>query len=206
MSFLTPGTILAAWSFRKELIYVITAFLIILSLPVIAVFILTNTGINIVSDQLASVDSQTQAIQIHNPADGSVIKEIHASIVWPVRGVITLSFGESDLPYQPFHTGIDIANPHGQIGDSITPFMDGQVIYAGETAIGYGKHVIIDNGDNISSLYGHLDKIYVYKGQKVTVNDVIGKEGQTGWATGPHLHFEVRVFGIPVNPKTFLGT
>jgi murein DD-endopeptidase MepM/ murein hydrolase activator NlpD len=50
-----------------------------------------------------------------------------------------------------------------------------------------------------------LNKIYVYKGEKVTINDVIGDEGQTGWATGPHLHFEIRVFGIPVNPRTFLG-
>lgn len=203
MNFFTALTI---WSFRKELFYVALAFVLILLIPVIAVFILTHTGINVVSDKLATVNSKTQAIQIRNPKDGSIVKEIHPTVAWPVTGVITLEFGESDFPYQIFHTGIDIANPNGQIGDSITPVMDGTVIYAGEIFWGYGKHIIIDHGDNITSLYGHLDKIYVVNGQKVTVNDVIGKEGSTGWSTGPHLHFQINVFGIPVNPRTFLGT
>ena len=83
--------------------------------------------------------------------------------------------------------------------------MDGTVIYAKEIFWGYGKHIIIDHGDNITSLYGHLDKIYVVNGQKVTINDVIGKEGSTGWSTGPHLHFQIDAYGIPVNPRTFLG-
>jgi murein DD-endopeptidase MepM/ murein hydrolase activator NlpD len=196
---------LALWSFRNELSYVILGFLIILSLPIVAVIILTNTGFNIVSDKLATVDKKTDSIQIKDPKDGSVLEEINPTVSWPVHGVITLEFGESDLPYQSFHTGIDIASPTRKVGDPIHPAMDGTVIYAGEIFWGYGKHIIIDNGHNITTLYGHLDKIYVYKGEKVTINDVIGDEGQTGWATGPHLHFEIRVFGIPVNPRTFLG-
>lgn len=196
---------LLVWSFRRELTFVAISFLIILSLPVIAVIILTTTGLNIVSDKLATVDTKTEAVEIHNPKDGSVIEEIHPVVSWPVKGVITLEFGESDLPYQPFHTGIDIANSQGKIGDPIHPFMDGTVIYAGEIFWGFGKHIIIDNGHNITSIYAHLDKIYVYEGQKVTISDVIGLEGQTGWATGPHLHFQIDVFGIPVNPRTFLG-
>lgn len=203
MNFFTALTI---WSFRKELFYVTLAFILILLIPVIAVFILTHTGINVVSDKLATVNSKTQAIQIRNPKDGSIVKEIHPVVAWPVTGVITLEFGESDFPYQIFHTGIDIANPNGQIGDPITPVMDGTVIYAGEIFWGYGKHIIIDHGDNITSLYGHLNKIYVVNGQKVTINDVIGREGSTGWSTGPHLHFQIDVYGIPVNPRTFLGT
>jgi murein DD-endopeptidase MepM/ murein hydrolase activator NlpD len=195
---------LALWSFKRELIYVTLAFLFILSLPVIAVIILTNAGINIVSDRLATVDSQTQNIQIHDPKDGSVIQEIQPVISWPVTGIITLEFGQSDWPYQPFHSGIDIANPEGKIGDPVHPFMDGTVIYAGEIWWGFGKHIIIDNGNNIRSLYGHLDKIFVYPGEKVTINDVIGNEGTTGWSTGPHLHFQIDVFGIPVNPRVFL--
>lgn len=196
---------LALWSFRRELFYVILAFLFVLSLPVIAVIILTNAGINIVSDQLATVDSKTQTVQIHDPKDGSVIQEIKPVVSWPVTGVITLEFGQSDFPYEIFHSGIDIANPQGKIGDSIHPFMDGTVIYAGEIFWGFGKHIIIDHGNNVTSLYGHLDKIYVYKGEKVKITDVIGKEGTTGWSTGPHLHFQINVFGIPVNPRTFLG-
>lgn len=202
---MNPLVLLSLWSYRKELFFVSLAFILILLIPIMAVFILTHVGINAVSDKLATVDSKTQTIQIRDPKNGSIVKEIHPAVVWPVHGVITLEFGESDLPYQVFHSGIDIANPQGKIGDLITPFMDGTVIYAGEIFWGFGKHIIIDNGDNITSLYGHLDKIYVTKGQKVTINDVIGREGSTGWSTGPHLHFQINIYGIPVNPRIFLG-
>lgn len=70
---------------------------------------------------------------------------------------------------------------------------------------GFGKHIIVDHGDNITSLYGHLDKIFVIRGQEVKPGDIIGLRGDTGWSTGPHLHFQINVFGIPVNPRTFLG-
>ncbi|MCL4384560.1 M23 family metallopeptidase [Patescibacteria group bacterium] len=199
------GTIFTLWSFRKEFKIVITAFLVVLLLPVVAVIILTQTGINIVSDKLATVDSTTNSVEIHDPASGEVITTITSPMVWPVKGVVSLGFGVPHLPYQLFHTGIDIANPERKIGDDITPFMDGTVTYAGQTAIGYGKHVIIDHGNNVTSLYGHLDKILVYKGEKVKIGDVIGKEGTTGRSTGPHLHFQINVYGIPVNPRTFVG-
>ena len=198
------GTIFTLWSYRKELKIVISAFLLILLLPVIAVIILTQTGINIVSDKLVSLDSSTNTVEIHDPTSGKVITTINSPMVWPVKGVITLEFGIPHLPYQLFHTGIDIANPGGKIGDNITPFMDGTVIYAGQTATGYGKHIIIDHGNKVTSLYGHLDKVLVYKGQIVKIGDVIGKMGSTGWSTGPHVHFQINVFGIPVNPRTFL--
>ena len=188
------------WSFSKELKLVMLAFLIVISLPVIAVFILTHTGINVVSDALVGVDSETKNIQILDPASGEVVKEIDPTIAWPVQGVITLEFAQSSQ-YQIFHTGIDIANDPGT---SITPFMDGEVVYAGEIFWGYGKHIIIDHGDNIRSIYAHLDKIYVFKGQKVVIGNEIGRMGSTGWSTGPHLHFEIRVYGIPVNPRVFL--
>lgn len=191
------------WSYRKELKYVFFAFLVVISLPLVAVIILTHTGINIVSDALININSNTRTIEVLNPADGSVVTKLHKPIVWPVTGVITLRFGQSSL-YQIFHTGIDIANPEGKIGDPITPFMDGTVIYAGETFLGYGKHIIIDHGDNITSVYAHLDRIYVYKGKEIHIGDTIGTMGETGWTTGPHLHFEVRVYGIPVNPIIFL--
>ncbi len=196
-------TALTIWSFRREIYYVILAFLLILFIPVAAVFVLTNTGINVVSDTLVHVEVHTQAVELFDP-NGVKYKTLTTPTAWPVKGVITLGFGESDLPYQPFHTGIDIANPQGKIGDNIIPMMPGTVIYAGELSWGYGKYVMIDHGNNVTTLYGHLSKIYVVKGQKIGVGEVIGQEGETGWATGPHLHFEVRVFGIPVNPRKFL--
>jgi hypothetical protein len=106
------------WSFRNELRYVILAFLVVLSLPFIAVVILTHTGISIVSDALIDVSAVTRNILILNPADGSVVTELHKPIAWPVTGVITLRFGESSR-YQLFHTGLDIANSHGYVGDRL---------------------------------------------------------------------------------------
>jgi len=198
---MNPKLILTLWSFRKELKYVVIVFTAVLLLPVVAVILLTQVGINIVSDKLVSQNPQTQTIQIKDPLTGDVVKTISPTVVWPTKGVITLEYGESSL-YQPFHTGIDIA---GSKDDSVNPAMDGTVIYAGEIFWGFGKHIIIDNGNNIQTIYAHLDKIYVYPGQKVTTTSVIGGQGQTGWATGVHLHFQVNVYGIPVNPRKFLG-
>ena len=128
------------FSFRKELKLVLLSFLVVLSLPVIAVFILVHTGINVVSDALVGVDSETKNIQILDPATGEVVNEIDSTIAWPVQGVITLEFAQSS-GYQVFHTGIDIANT---LGTPITPFMQGEVVYEGEIFWGYGKHIIID--------------------------------------------------------------
>jgi len=198
---MNPKLILTLWSFRKELKYVVIVFTAVLLLPVVAVILLTQVGINIVSDKLVSQNPQTQTIQIKDPLTGEVVQTINPNVVWPTKGVITLEFGESSL-YQPFHTGIDIA---GSKDDPVNPAMDGTVVYAGEIFWGFGKHIIIDNGNNIQTVYAHLGKIYVYKGQKVTTANVIGGQGQTGWATGIHLHFQVNVYGIPVNPMLFLS-
>lgn len=194
-------TLYSLWSYKKELFYVSLAFLLTLLLPIIAVVVISNTGIAIVADHLVGVNIQTHKVEIHDPTSGKVITTLDAATIWPVKGVVTLEFGEVDLPYQPLHTGIDIA---GKTGDPVTPFMKGKVIHTGELSWGYGKHIIIDHGNNITSLYGHLSKINVKKDEEVKPGDVIGLEGSTGWSTGPHVHFEVRVFGIPVNPRTFL--
>src|SRR5438132_194765 len=94
----------------KDLIkFIALTFGIVLLIPIIAVVVITHTGIQIVSDVLVKVDPVTKAVQLFNP-DGTLYKAINLKTVWPVKGVITLGFGESDLPYQPFHTGIDIAN------------------------------------------------------------------------------------------------
>lgn len=201
---MNPKTFLTLWSFKKEIRYVVTAFLIVLVLPVVAVFILVNAGIDVVSEHLVTSNPQTHETQILNPADGSVAAKITNPVEWPMHGVATLEFGESDLPYQILHTGIDIADPFGKEGDPITPFMDGTVIKAEQLWWGYGRYVEIDHGNNVVSIYGHMSKLYVYPGEKVKIGQVIGLEGQTGWATGPHVHFEIRVYGIPVNPRTFV--
>ncbi|KKS93417.1 MAG: Peptidase M23 [Candidatus Collierbacteria bacterium GW2011_GWC2_43_12] len=198
---MNPKLVLTLWSFRKELKFVLLAFLTILLVPVIAVILLTQVGINIISDKLVDQNPTNQSIQIKDPTTGEVTTEIHPTVVWPTKGVITLEFAQSSM-YQVFHTGIDLAS---KLDEPVNPAMDGTVIYAGEIFWGYGKHVIIDHGNNVTTIYAHLNKIYVFKGQKVTTSDVIGGQGQTGWATGVHLHFQVNVYGIPVDPRVFLG-
>lgn len=192
---------LTIWSFKKELKVVLLAFFTLLMLPVIAVILLTQIGINVISDKLVEQNPVTQTVEIKDPTTGETVAKVDRQIVWPTQGTITLEFGESSF-VQVFHTGIDIAN---SLDYPVNPAMDGTVIYAGEIFWGYGKHVIIDHGDNLTTIYAHLNHIYVYEGQKVTTGDVIGAQGQTGWATGVHLHFQVNVYGIPVNPRVFLG-
>lgn len=188
------------FSLKSEFKYVLYTFLGILLLPIIAVLVVANTGIPAVSDKLASVNVDSHKIEIHDPT-GKVIATIDAATSWPVSGVVTLGFGESDLPYQPFHTGIDIAH---KTGDPITPFMKGKVLSVNHLSWGYGNYVVIDHGNNITSLYGHMSATTATAGQDVKPGDVIGKEGSTGWSTGPHVHFQINVFGVPVNPRTFV--
>jgi len=122
---------------------------------------------------------------------------------WPVRGPITSPFGMRVDPitgrYQ-LHTGIDIGADQGTpIGASA----DGIVIYSGWYG-GYGNVVIVDHGGGLSTLYAHCSVIYAANGQRVQRGQVIALVGMTGWATGPHLHFEIRVNGVPVDPLTRL--
>ena len=199
---MSPLVLVTLWNYRKELKIVLTTFLIILLLPLVAVIILTQTGINLISNKLVEQNIYNNSINILDPKTGETVAIIDKHTIWPTTGRVSLEFGKPHLPYQLLHTGIDLANNKGT---DITPFMEGTVTYAAETKIGFGKHIIIDHGNNLTSIYAHLDKILVYKGQKVTIDQVIGKMGSTGWSTGPHLHFQINVFGIPVNPRSVLS-
>ena len=99
-----------------------------------------------------------------------------------------------------FHSGIDIEAPTGTI---VRATGDGDV--TGTTlGAGYGRQIVLNHGHGIVTLYGHLNAIAVIPGQHVTRGQVIGYVGQTGRATGPHLHYEVRVHNVPVNPHKYL--
>jgi len=123
----------------------------------------------------------------------------HGRFIRPAPGRISSPYGWRIHPIthrRQFHTGVDIAAPYG------TPVKaggDGRVIYTGLRG-GYGKTVIIDHGDRVSTLYAHLSSISVSDGTPVKAGQVIGRVGSTGFSTGPHLHFEVRVNGKHVNP------
>ncbi len=123
--------------------------------------------------------------------------------IWPVQGRVTAGFGERMDPFSgegAFHPGLDIAASYGTDVESAG---DGMVIQAGRDA-GYGRSILIDHGDGISTRYGHLSKIFVVVGEEVKRGEVIGAVGMSGRTTGPHLHYEVLIHGAPVNPARFL--
>ena len=200
MSPQTIKIIVACFSMKDEIKYILIALAVICLIPVFAVLILTQAGIDIVSQSLATENTQTSQVDIHDPLTGEVIDHVAETELWPVNGLVTSEFGERS-PYQPVHTGIDIA---GEIGDPIKAFMAGTVTYADENSWGFGRHVKIDNGHHVVSIYAHLDTIDAHVGEQVEAGTIIGTRGNTGWSTGPHLHFQINVFGIPVNPRVFL--
>ena len=123
--------------------------------------------------------------------------------LWPVQGQVTGSFGERIDPFNgegAFHSGVDIGTGYGS--PIIAP-ADGIVTFT-EVLGGYGKAIMIDHGNGISTRYGHLSGFAVAAGQHVHRGDVIGYVGESGRSTGPHLHYEVRINDVPVNPYKYL--
>lgn len=127
-----------------------------------------------------------------------------APTLWPVVGRITAVFGERMDPFTgegAFHSGLDIASHYG---DDIRATADGVVDTVEEQRAGYGRLVIIDHGFGVTTWYGHLSGFNVQVGMRVKCGDVIGYEGDSGRSTGPHLHYEVRIYNTPVNPWRYL--
>jgi murein DD-endopeptidase MepM/ murein hydrolase activator NlpD len=113
---------------------------------------------------------------------------------WPTYGPLTQYFSA-------WHSGLDIAPPYG------TPIYAadaGTVVNIQYLTWGYGWHIYIDHGNGYTTLYGHTSRIYVVVGQKVAKGQLIANVGATGYATGPHLHFEIRYLGVAQNPLKFL--
>lgn len=124
--------------------------------------------------------------------------------LWPVNGTLRSSFGSRTDPFSgegAFHTGVDLSAP---VGTQVHVTADGVVEAAGLSGR-YGKLVIIDHGNGLETYYAHLSQFLVVPGQEVRRNEVIALSGGTGHVTGPHVHYEVRVAGTPVNPYRYLG-
>ena len=122
--------------------------------------------------------------------------------IWPVKGWVTSEFGYRKSPFNfssDFHAGIDIA---AQWGTPIFAPADGVVTFAG-TKNGYGKMVIIDHGFGITTHFGHTSELLVQEGQKITRGSKIALVGSTGHSTGPHLHYEVHMDGVAVDPMKY---
>lgn len=114
---------------------------------------------------------------------------------WPLK-----QFGIS----QGFHAGHPGLDLQAQYGTPVYPVHDGTVLWISILSLGYGKHILIKNTGEITSLYGHLSKINVKQGDVVTKTTKIGEVGSTGWSTGNHLHLEIRQHDSPVNPMEVL--
>jgi murein DD-endopeptidase MepM/ murein hydrolase activator NlpD len=122
---------------------------------------------------------------------------------WPVRGAVNSEFGRRPSPWTQspeFHSGIDI---RAQMGTPVHAPAAGTVVIAGP-AQEYGTTVILDHGQDIKTLYGHLSKLNVRVGQKVERGVLLAYSGNTGRSSGPHLHYEIFVKGQAVNPRAYL--
>jgi murein DD-endopeptidase MepM/ murein hydrolase activator NlpD len=123
--------------------------------------------------------------------------------LWPVEGRLQGSFGMRIDPFSgegSFHRGVDITAPYGS---PVRVTADGVVVQAGYLS-GYGRLVVVDHGHGMQTWYAHLSRISVIPGQEVRRGEIIGGVGTSGRVTAPHLHYEVRIAGNPVNPYHFL--
>ena len=124
--------------------------------------------------------------------------------LWPIIGVLRSSFGGRADPFSgegAFHKGIDISAP---VGTPVHVTADGVIVSAGWSN-GYGKLVVVDHGNGFQTYYAHLSRFAAVPGEEVNRGQVIAFSGATGKATGPHIHYEVRLAGTPVNPYKYLG-
>ena len=150
-------------------------------------------------EQATQVDKETNSIKTTQQKSTTRQKPFFD---WPVvearmtRGFLPRGTKKRRRP----HKGIDLA---AQRGTAVLASHDGIIIYTGKEFKGYGKMIMIEK-DNWATLYGHLDKIVVYEGQKIRQGEVIGALGNTGRSSGPHLHFEIRKTDGPIDPLPYL--
>jgi murein DD-endopeptidase MepM/ murein hydrolase activator NlpD len=155
-------------------------------------------------DHIAELQAQSAAIaaRIRSAQSSAIVpaptgQASAAGFVWPVHGVLTSSFG---WRWGRMHEGIDLAVPSGT---PVVASAAGTVIVAGWMG-GYGNLVVIDHGNGLATAYGHNTSVAVSYGQTVAQGQLISYSGSTGHSTGPHVHFEVRVNGAPVDPLGYL--
>jgi murein DD-endopeptidase MepM/ murein hydrolase activator NlpD len=154
----------------------------------------------------ATVGSGLAMMTFELPADQTLAG---LTISWPIYGAkITQRFGPTSFVLEPphggyahFHTGVDLA---AVMGTPVVAAAPGIVVAVGHSGVGYGNYVVVAHGGGIMTLYGHLLETDVAVGDKVARGERVGREGSTGWSTGPHLHFEVRVGNEPVDPMRYL--
>ncbi len=167
------------------------------------------TEISEISGKLEDLKKQTRNLTINFDILYKFFKEQRELLsctpsIWPTRGYLTSTFGYRRDPFtgkRAFHWGIDISS---SIGQKVWATAKGIVVKTGYKPRGLGRFILIDHGFGFATVYGHLSKILVKPGKRVKRGDVIGLMGSTGRSTGPHLHYEVRVYGKAVNPMLYI--
>lgn len=154
-----------------------------------------SNALQAASEQLAA---QLRAAAQGSSSGGSSAPADAPHFIWPVSGPITSPFGPR---WGALHPGIDIGVPSGT---PVHAAAAGKVVWCGWMS-GYGNLVMIDHGGGYATAYGHNTRVAVSCGQEVAQGAVIAYSGCTGFCTGPHVHFEVRVNGTPVDPLGYLG-
>ncbi len=166
-----------------------------------AAYLQSLEQLNFLAKNVPAVTLASQGVRL---MPGRTFEELtYAPSLWPVIGSITGSFGERLDPFSgegAFHAGVDIS---AEYGSPVHAAAEGLVV-AVETRAGYGRLVVVDHGYGLSTLYGHLSGFNTYVGKHVSRGEVVGQVGSSGRATGPHVHYEVRMHGAPVNPWRFL--
>ena len=162
----------------------------------------------------AAIASAGKAVPVGATPPGGV-----PTLAAPLSGPITQGFGPTPLVFEPpmrvgsvvyphFHTGLDIAaardTPVGAAAAGVVALAGSQTDGLGHL-VGFGNFVVVAHGGGLVTVYGHLDRILVNAGQAVQAGQILGLEGSSGNSTGPHLHFEVRYLGSPVNPLDYLA-
>jgi murein DD-endopeptidase MepM/ murein hydrolase activator NlpD len=167
-----------------------------------------------IADEGPLVPSYKESIEEYNFLKSASFSRLHHEYsrtwqknvvpsLWPVNGALLSRFGERTDPFSgegAIHSGVDISAP---TGTPIHATADGVVVRA-EYFAGYGKLVVIDHGNGMSTRYGHLSRFDVVPGQEVRRGDVIAFSGATGRVTAPHLHYEIRMGGAAINPHPYL--
>ncbi len=173
----------------------------------------------LMEQQEASLGQQSQsaawALAGVGAGDAMALMELPAGfgpfglqLSWPIIGTLTQPFGPTTFTLEPplgqykhFHTGIDIAAAYGT---PVWAAADGLVVSVRHTSVGYGNYVIVAHGSGYFTLYAHLADTQVVDGQHLLRGQLVGHEGATGLATGPHLHFELRYNGAVIDPMSYL--
>ena len=157
------------------------------------------------AESVEDYDSLRRAniLSLQNKISHRLVSTVAQPTIWPVEGRLLGPFGQRTDPFSgegAFHKGVDISAPYGT---PVIATAEGIVTFS-EFESGYGRLVVVTHGGGMSTYYAHLSRAYVHAGQQVQRGDQVGAVGSTGRVTAPHLHYEVRMSGTPVNPYRYM--